>query len=62
VTGVACTLYFGPRLVPTIINGAPAALADQQPWPEVRSRVVVAALGVGAVAALAMALGLLAAG
>jgi rhomboid protease GluP len=62
VTGVACTLYFGPRLVPTLVDGVPAALADQQPWPEVRTRVVVAALGVGAIAALAMALGLLAAG
>jgi hypothetical protein len=58
---VACTLYFGPRLVPTIVGGVATGLTDQQPWPEVRSRVVIAALGVGAIGALAIALALLAA-
>jgi hypothetical protein len=58
VTGVACTLYFGPRLVPTTVNGVAAGLTDQQPWTEVRARVLVASLGVGAVAALAIALAL----
>jgi rhomboid protease GluP len=59
VAGVACTLYFGPRLVPTRPDGVASGLSDQQPWPEVRSRVIIAALGVGAVAALAIALGLM---
>jgi membrane associated rhomboid family serine protease len=58
VTGVTCALYFGPRLVPTTVGGVPTGLSDQQPWSEVRSRVFIAALGVGAVAALAIALGL----
>jgi rhomboid protease GluP len=61
VAGVACTLYFGPRLVPTMVSGVATGLTDQQPWPEVRSRVVIAALGVGAIGALAIALALLAA-
>jgi membrane associated rhomboid family serine protease len=60
VAGVACTLYFGPRLVPVNPMAAPSPIVDQQPWPEVRSRVVVASLGVGAIAALAIALALLA--
>ena len=62
VAGIACTLYFGPRLVPTTAGGAVTGLSDQQPWPEVRSRVFIAALGVGAVAALAIALALAARG
>jgi membrane associated rhomboid family serine protease len=60
VAGVACSLYFGPRLVPNMSVGTAPSLTDQQPWPEVRSRVVVASLGVGAIAALAIALALLA--
>jgi rhomboid protease GluP len=60
VAGVTCTLYFGPRLVPTMVNGVASGFSDQQPWPEVRSRVLVAALGVGAIAALSMALALVA--
>jgi membrane associated rhomboid family serine protease len=61
VAGVACTLYFGPRLVPSAV-GVGAGLVDAQPWPVVRSRVAVAALAVGAVAALAMALAIAARG
>jgi len=60
VSGVACTLYFGPRLVPTMVSGIASGLTDQQPWPEVRSRVVMASLAVGAIASLAIALALLA--
>jgi rhomboid protease GluP len=58
VAGVACTLYFGPRLVPTMVNGVASGLSDQQPWPEVRSRVIMAALAMGAITALTMALAL----
>jgi rhomboid protease GluP len=58
VTGVACTIYFGPRLTPTVTDGVLSGLKDQQPWSEVRSRVLIAALGVAAVAALAIALAL----
>jgi rhomboid protease GluP len=56
VAGVTCTLYFGPRLAPTLTDGVPSGLTDHQPWSEVRGRVLIAALGVGAVAALAMTL------
>jgi rhomboid protease GluP len=56
VTGITCTLYFGPRLVPTFTDGLTSGLTDQQPWSEVRGRVLIAALGVAAVAALAMGL------
>ena len=60
VSGITCTLYFGPRLVPTFTGGVPSGLTDQQPWTEVRTRVLIAALGIGALAALAIALAQLA--
>jgi rhomboid protease GluP len=58
VAGITCTLYFGPRLVPSFTDGVPSGLTDQQPWTEVRRRVLIAALAVAAIAALTMALAL----
>jgi rhomboid protease GluP len=58
VAGITCTLYFGPRLAPSFTDGVPSGLTDQQPWTEVRRRVLIAALAVAAIAALTMALAL----
>lgn len=54
VAGAACTAFFGPRLRPAVLNGAPSGLHDERPWPEVAPRVILAAIALGAVTMAAM--------
>jgi len=55
--GAACATTFGPHLTPVLADGGRAGLADGRPWRDVRTRVLIAGLGLAAAAAVAVLVG-----